>query len=128
MAIGWMTALKIIPWGEVLESAPHIVKAAKHLFSTTKADAGGFAESENSQAGDGLASLDKRIRLIEARVVELSNEQESSSALIKSLAEQNALIVEAIEVFRIRVKILLIGCILLVCMLASLVFWLIMGK
>lgn len=128
MAIGWMTALKIIPWGEVLESAPHIVKAAKHLFSTTKADAGGFSESPNSQAGDGLASLDKRIRLIEARVVELSNEQESSSALIKSLAEQNALIVEAIEVFRIRVKILLIGCILMVCMLASLVFWLIMGK
>ena len=36
MAIGWMTALKIIPWGNVLESAPHIVKAAKHLFSATK--------------------------------------------------------------------------------------------
>lgn len=128
MAIGWMTALKIIPWGEVLESAPHIVKAAKHLFSKTRADADGFAESPNSQAGDGFASMDKRIRLIEARIVELSNEQESSSALIKSLAEQNALIVEAIEVFRIRVKILLIGCILLVCMLAGLVFWLIMGK
>jgi hypothetical protein len=128
MAIGWMTALKIIPWGEVLESAPHIVKAAKHLFSTAKADADNFAEAPNSPTGDGLVNLDKRTRLIEARIIELSNEQESSTALIKSLAEQNALIVEAIEVFRVRVKILLIGCILLIGILAGLVIWLVVGK
>ena len=36
MAFGWMTALKIIPWGSVLESAPHIVRAAKQLFFCCK--------------------------------------------------------------------------------------------
>jgi hypothetical protein len=127
MAI-WITALKIIPWGDVLESAPHIVKAAKHLFSTTKADADSFSKAPSSPAGDGLANLDKRTRLLEARIAELSNEQESSTELIKSLAEQNALIVEAIEVFRVRVKILLIGCISLVVVLTGLVLWLVMGK
>ena len=127
MAI-WMTALKIIPWGDVLESAPHIVKAAKHLFSTTKADADSFSNNPNSPTGDDVANLDKRTRLLEARIVELSHEQESSTELIKSLAEQNALIVEAIEVFRLRVKILLIGCISLVGVLAGLVLWLVMGK
>ena len=130
MAI-WMTALKIIPWGDVLESAPHIVKAAKHLFSATKTDASGFAEAPNSSAGDGFANADKlnkRVRLLETRIVELSDEQKSSTELIKSLAEQNALIVEAIEVFRVRVKILLVACILLVGVLAGLVFWLMMGK
>ncbi len=127
MAI-WMTALKIIPWGDVLESAPHIVKAAKHLFSTTKADADSFSKAPSSPVGDSLANLDKRTRLLEARIVELSNEQESSTELIKSLAEQNALIVEAIEVFRLRVKILLIGCISLVSVLACLVLWLAIGK
>ncbi len=129
MAI-WMTALKIIPWGDVLESAPHIVKAAKHLFSATKTDASSFAEAPNSSTGDGLANLDKldkRIRLLETRVVELGDEQKSSSELIKSLAEQNALVVEAIEVFRVRVKILLVACILLVGMLAGLVFWLVIN-
>jgi len=128
MAIGWMTALKIIPWGDVLESAPRIVKAAKHLFSSANADSGNFAGASNSPAGDGFANLDKRTRLIEARIIELSNEQESSTELIKSLAEQNALIVEAIEVFRVRVKILLIACISLVGALAGLVFWLVMDK
>ena len=135
MAIGWMTALKIIPWADVLESAPHIVKAAKRLFSATKADASTFAESSaksstgssTSVAGNSLANLDKRIRLIETRIVELSDEQKSSTELIKSLAEQNALIVEAIEVFRVRVKLLLIACILLIGVLAALVFWLVMG-
>ncbi len=135
MAIGWMTALKIIPWADVLESAPHIVKAAKRLFSATKADASIFAESSaeastgssTSAAGNSLANLDKRIRLIETRIVELSDEQKSSSELIKSLAEQNALIVEVIEVFRVRVKLLFIACISLIGVVAALVFWLVMG-
>ncbi|PTR05049.1 hypothetical protein C8R32_1346 [Nitrosospira sp. Nsp5] len=129
MAI-WMTALKIIPWADVLESAPHIVKAAKRLFSATKADATTFAESSTESsaatAGSSLANLNKRVRLLEARLVELSDEQKSSTELIKSLAEQNALVVEAIEVFRVRIKILLTLCIVLIGVLASLVFWLVM--
>ena len=132
MAI-WMTALKIIPWADVLESAPHIVKAAKRLFSATKADASIFAESSTESstessaatAGSSLANLNKRVRLLEARLVELSDEQKSSTELIKSLAEQNALVVEAIEVFRVRIKILLTLCIALIGVLASLVFWLV---
>ena len=132
MAI-WMTALKIIPWEDVLESAPHIVKAAKRLFSATKADASTFAESSTesstessaSTAGSSLANLNKRVRLLEARLVELSDEQKSSTELIKSLAEQNALVVEAIEVFRVRIKLLLTVCIVLIGVLGSLVFWLV---
>ncbi|WP_025040559.1 hypothetical protein [Nitrosospira briensis] len=126
MAI-WITALKIIPWGSVLESAPHIVKAAKQVFSAAKSDSSGFADASSSPVGDGSVNpdkLDKRVRLLEAKIIELSNEQRASAELIKSLAEQNALVVEAIEVFRIRVKILLIACISLVGVLAGVVFWL----
>lgn len=116
----WMTALKIIPWGNVVESAPHIVKAAKHLFSATKKDTSDF--SADWQTGDVSGSVDKRVRLLEAKIVELSDEQRSSAELIKSLAEQNALMVEAIEVFRVRVKILLAACVLLVGGLAGVIF------
>ena len=131
MAFGWMTALKIIPWGSVLESAPHIVKAAKQLFSAVKADTSGFSEDRSSSADEGTASLEKlnrRTRLIEAKIVELSNEQKSSAELIKSLAEQNALIVDAIDVFRVRVRLLLVACILLIAVLCGLIFWLAMNK
>ena len=70
----------------------------------------------------------KRTRLIEAKIVELSNEQKSSAELIKSLAEQNALIVDAIDVFRVRVRILLIVCVLLIAILCGLLLWLAMNK
>ncbi len=123
MAI-WITALKIIPWGSVLESAPHIVKAAKQVFTAAKSDPGSFGEASSWPLDDGSVNPEKRVRLLEAKIVELSNEQRSSAELIKSLAEQNALIVEAIEVFRVRVKILLIACISLVGVLAGVVFWL----
>lgn len=131
MAFGWMTALKIIPWGSVLESAPHIVKAAKQLFSAVKTDTSGFSAERGSSADDGTTSLEKlnkRTRLIEAKIAELSDEQKSSAELIKSLAEQNALIVDAIDVFRVRVRILLIACILLIVVLCGLIFWLAMNK
>jgi hypothetical protein len=131
MAFGWMTALKIIPWGSVLESAPHIVKAAKQLFSAVKTDTSGFSAERGSSSDDGTVSLEKlnkRTRLIEAKIGELSDEQKSSAELIKSLAEQNALIVDAIDVFRVRVRILLIACILLIAVLCGLIFWLAMNK
>jgi hypothetical protein len=116
----WMTALKIIPWGNVVESAPHIVKAAKHLFSATKKEKSDF--SADWQTGDTSGSLDKRVRFLEAKLIELRDEQRSSAELIKSLAEQNALMVEAIEVFRVRVKMLLTVCILMLGGLAVVIF------
>jgi hypothetical protein len=131
MAFGWMTALKIIPWGSVLESAPHIVKAAKQLFSAVKADTSGFSAEDSSPADDGTTGLDKlnkRTRLIEAKIVELSNEQKSSAELIKSLAEQNALIVDALDVFRVRVRVLVFVCGSLIAVLCGLILWLVMNK
>ncbi len=124
MAIGWMTALKIIPGSNVLESAPHIVKAAKHLFSATKTDPDNVAAGSYAPAGDDVAALNRRIQVMEAKIAELREEQRSSAELIKSLAEQNASVIGAIEIFRVRLKILLVVCISLFGVLAALVFWL----
>ena len=33
MAISWIAALKLVPWGDVIEAAPHVLKAAKGLRS-----------------------------------------------------------------------------------------------
>ncbi|MDP1644881.1 MAG: hypothetical protein Q8L71_05185 [Thiobacillus sp.] len=128
LAIGWITALKIIPWGDVLEAAPHIVKGAKRLFATTKDNAAGDpvispAPSSASSENDRFANLDNRVLQIQAKVDELGAEQKSSAELIKSLAEQNARVVEAIEVLRIRTKILIIACVSLGIALAAFTLW-----
>jgi len=129
MAFGWIAALKIIPWKDVLESAPYIVKAAKNLYSGTKNNASDPSEAPDSPIDTSDSeihgSINPRFHKIETKILELSDEQESSAELIRSLAKQNARIVEAIEVLRVRTKILLITCISFGGMLAGLVFWLI---
>jgi hypothetical protein len=127
MAFGWITALKIIPWKDVIESAPHIVKAAKNLYAGAKANASNpsDAQSSPSDISDSEVSENSDLRRIEVKIQHLSSEQESSVELIRSLAQQNVRIVEAIELLRVRTKILLITCVLLSGLLASLVYWLI---
>jgi hypothetical protein len=130
MAFGWITALKIIPWKDVLESAPHIVKAAKNIYAGTRTDTSSSSETTESSTGTfedkSLGGIDFRLHKIEEKIQELGNEQGSSVELIRSLAKQNVRIVEVIEVLRVRTKILFVTCILFSSILAGLVFWLIL--
>ena len=71
---------------------------------------------------EGLANLDSRVRHLQEKIVELNSEQNSSAKLIKSLAEQNARVVNAIEVFQVRIKILIYVCFLLGITLSTLIF------
>ena len=130
MAIDWIAALKFIPWSTVLEAAPHIVKGAKSLLAKTKNDPLDSPvtppASPSPSSESELANLDRRMRQIQEKIIELNAEQQSSAELIKSLAEQNAHVVKAIEVFRVRTKVLIILCILLGSTLATLAFWAVM--
>ncbi|MCK5392689.1 MAG: hypothetical protein KAJ31_09695 [Deltaproteobacteria bacterium] len=129
MAFGWITALKIIPWKDVIESAPHIVKAARNLYAGAKANASNPTDAQDSPSDISNSEIsgnyDSNFRKIELKIQHLSSEQESSVELIRSLAQQNVRIVEAIELLRVRTKILLITCVLLGGLLAGLVYWLI---
>lgn len=128
MAFGWITALKIIPWKDVIESAPHIVKAARNLYAGAKADASNSSDAQDTPSDTSNSEIsgnsDPNLRKIELKIQNLSSEQESSVELIRSLAQQNVRIVEAIELLRVRTKILLITCVLLGGVLAGLIYWL----
>ncbi|MDD2846546.1 MAG: hypothetical protein PHT57_16525, partial [Rhodoferax sp.] len=34
MAIGWLTVLKMVPWGDVIENAPKVASGAKKLWQS----------------------------------------------------------------------------------------------
>ena len=34
--VGWVTALKLVPWGDVIEATPQILQAAKKLLGATR--------------------------------------------------------------------------------------------
>ncbi|MDZ4262492.1 MAG: hypothetical protein U1B30_09200 [Pseudomonadota bacterium] len=66
-------------------------------------------------------SLNRRLLEMQEKIVELSSEQKSSAELIQLLAEQNAQVVKAIDVLRVRTKVLVIFCLLLGIALAMLI-------
>lgn len=123
MAIGWITALKIIPWGDVLEAAPHIVKGAKRLFAKSRDNETAVAEATPLQDAGPAAPLDVRLQRIQDELSALGAEQSSSAELIAALADQNSKVVEAIEILRVRTKLLLYTSAALAAALAALALW-----
>jgi len=111
----------------VLEAAPGMVKGAKRLFTAAKDEANSHPMADSSSTmvsfdAEGLANLDNRVRHLQAKIIELNSDHNSSAKLIKSLAEQNAQVVNAIEVLQVRIKILIYVCVLLAITLSTLIF------
>jgi hypothetical protein len=114
MAINWILALKAVPWADVVQAAPHIVKGARRLFNSARqSEAVAVEPSEWSGDVGDPAAAHARLRQLEAGLQALDREQQESAELIRSLAEQNARLVEAIEIMRARVRLLLALTILL---------------
>jgi hypothetical protein len=105
VAISWISALKVIPWGDVIEAAPGLVKGARKVFSRTQVE-----PAQHPSAGEPAESPSQRIEQLEATVARLGEQQQSAAALLESLAEHNAKVVEAIEVLRLRSKLLMGAC------------------
>ena len=126
MAIGWINALRVIPWKDVLEAAPGMVKGAKRLFTAAKVETNSQTMADSSSTivtfdADGFKNLDNLVRHLQTKIIELNSDHNSSAKLIKSLAEQNAQVVNAIEVLQFRIKILIYVCVLLAITLFTLI-------
>ena len=122
MAAGWLTALKIIPWGDVIEAAPGLAKGARNLFKRTQdavqADAPPADEPPpNADAAEAAALAHRRIAELEVRLHDLTERQQSAAALLESLATQNAQLVVAVDALRRRGRLMwgAIGVLALAC-------------
>lgn len=116
MAIGWLTVLKLVPWGDVIENAPKVAQGAKKLWNTVgKKPASSPAEGFTpTQAGQGalsghdaaVAALQVQVAELQLATADLHQQMVESSALIQSLAEQNNQLIQRVEVNRKRVLLL----------------------
>ena len=108
MAVGWLTVLQMVPWSDVIHNAPKVADGAKKLWSAVgkkspapdpAAESTASALSPEAQAN---ATLQARLAAMEAATSDLHNQMLASSELIKTLAEQNAQLIQRIEVNRVR--------------------------
>jgi hypothetical protein len=115
MAIGWLSVLKMVPWGDVIESAPKVAQGAKKLWSTVgkKPAADATAPTTPSEPAPSLVTLQAQVTQLQHSVADLQQQMLESSALIGSLAEQNTQLIARVEVNRKRVLALGLGVVVL---------------
>ena len=108
MAISWVSALKLVPWGDVIQAAPTVLKAAKGLMKKSpeqeledaaQAAFPASAECQTPAANAGELALQK-VAQLEARIQQLEAAQRASNQVLEKMAEQQAQIVKTVGLLR----------------------------
>lgn len=114
MAISWLSVLQAVPWSDVISNAPKVAEGARKLWKSV-GSRGADDPTEpvvDSTAAAGpalppdqaLLSLQGRVRALESALEGLRGQLQQSSELINALAEQNAQLVQRIELNRQRLQ------------------------
>lgn len=107
MAISWVTALKLVPWGDVIQAAPSVLKAAKGLLHKDAeqareavAQAAGHTAAMPSLASNAGELALQQVAQLEGRIQQLEAAQHASHQVLEKMAEQQAQIVKTVGLLR----------------------------
>lgn len=110
MAISLLTALKVIPWGDVIEHAPKVLGAARKLMDR-QSQAGAATDRPAGTEQEALAptadAMRQQLQALRGDCERLAQTQQQLTQTVADLAEQNARLVNAVEVLRLRSRLLL---------------------
>lgn len=132
MAIPWLTALKVIPWGDVIEHAPKVLKGARDLLERQR-QRGREAEPPAPDLRAGVIDmpdptppevreLQQQLAAAREDVARLLQTQEQITQTLAELAEQNTRLVGAVELLRKRTRLLMGAVLVLAVVLGALWF------
>lgn len=132
MAIPWLTALKVIPWGDVIEHAPKVLKGARDLLERQR-QRGSEAEPPAPDLRAGVIDmpdptppevreLQQQLAAAREDVARLLQTQEQITQTLAELAEQNTRLVGAVELLRKRTRLLMGAVLVLAVVLGALWF------
>lgn len=102
------TVLAQIPWGQVVDNAPKLAEGAAKLWKTvrrSRQEAPETVTNDPSMAVEPSQTdqLRAQVQRLEDEVSGLREQMQASTELIKALADQNAQLVQRIEINRQRV-------------------------
>jgi cytochrome c-type biogenesis protein CcmH/NrfG len=109
MAIGWLSVLKLVPWGDVISNAPRIADEAKKLWNGVAKKPippqhpNSKAQAVLSPVAQSIVELEAQLGEAVAEISQLHHQMLESSELIKALADQNTQLIKRVEETRIRV-------------------------
>lgn len=117
MALPWLTALKVIPWGDVIEHAPTVLKGARDLLERQRQRRKEPGPPPTAPAGvempdpapPEVSELQQQLASTRADLARLQQTQDQIAQTLAELAEQNTRLVAAVEQLRKRTRLLLWG-------------------
>jgi hypothetical protein len=109
-----------------LDQAKKLVSAARRTDSSAS---GGAEASASTQAPvSPLPEIDARLSRVEGRIEEIAGEAVTSAEVVKSLAEQNAQLVQALQVLSSKVRRLIVVVVALALVVGGLFIWLLLSR
>ena len=115
MALPWFSALKVIPWGDVISHAPQVLERARDLIDRKRAEtAHKPMATPNEDAGEvpSLGELKNRLLTANMQIDELKSQQHQLTQTVAELAEQNAGMVSAVSGLRQTLRLMVGGLVL----------------
>ena len=100
MSLVW---LKAVPWSAIIANAPLVVDSAKKLVALVRSKPP-VTEAGTSPADTPTDGPHADLAALQARIRQLEEEQRQASELLRSMAENNAQMVQALDYLRARVR------------------------
>jgi hypothetical protein len=94
MAIPWLLALRVIPWGTILANAPSILRSADALRSKTTVPRNAVSRDDVQALADRVVALEQRDR--------------ETAELLTQVSTQVAALATVGEVLEARVRLLVV--------------------
>lgn len=105
--MSWLTALKILPWSEMIEYAPKLVNGAQKLWQRVKVEKNETDAIIIEQAPQSAVETARELQELKRQLQDMQAQQLELSNLVSELATQNQRLVSAVDVLRLRTRILL---------------------
>lgn len=104
--MSWISALKVIPWVDVIQATPALVKGARRLLRRSEQEAAQASDLGAEAPPQSLPEALQRLQTLEQELARQGRVQADSAALLESLAEQQARLVETVLALQRRNRLL----------------------
>ena len=104
--MSWLTALKVLPWSEMIEYAPKLVNGAQKLWQRMKTEKAETDAIIIEQAPQSEIETVRELQELKQQLQDVQTQQLELSNLVSELAAQNQRLVGAVEVLRVRTRVL----------------------
>lgn len=110
MGLPWLIALKLVPWGDVIEHAPKVIAGARRFLDKQR---GVVVDSNAVPVPSGSGTPQERVQALEAAWQRMQADLAQVAQTNADLAEQNARLIDQVERLRKRSRWLVGGAALL---------------